>query len=727
MLLNFKNKVENNFSACECKSIFAALDKVTAYKFVSSIYNLQFALGVASNVIDNKLDWRSVVASLFFPLIKQEQSIDLKPLDNETKQLVIALTSIENLNINTREEQRDSIKKMFIGVAKDFRVIIIKLLAESEKLNFLHAFSADEIENLMKGYNEVYSPLSAMLGMSQIKNTIENATFKYFKPKLYLELSTILGDYFEDRNKSIEAVINTIKKEIKTIAPTAEVYGRQKQLASVAKKLQIKNMTTQTLIDIYGRSGKGKNIVNEKFTDLSHTHIVDILAVRVLVDTIDECYATLGKINSVFRPLGDCKDYISHPKENGYQSLHSAIYLDSNDPVEIQIRTREMHNYAEYGFAAHWAYKGRKKVDKNDAKINYVRSVMELHKEKSSDKLLEILKTDVYNGRIFAQTPVGKILEFPDGSTPIDFAYAVHSKVGDTCVGAKINGKMMPLSTQLNNGDVVEILTSTTSKGPSRDWLKLCRTSSARNKINSFFKKTMKKENIKKGKSMLELYAKNKNTNLSKVLTDDILADILDRYSFSSEEDLYASVGHGGVTCNQVLSKVLVMYNAELKKDEIQRTSLNLSKKTKHDGQVLVRGYSDLLTKFAKCCNPLPGDEIIGFVSRGRGITIHRNDCDSLKYCEFDRLIESSWNTDDTSQFFGAIKIIAENKSDTLAKVSKRLNDNKIGLASISSKAVEGNQLIIGAQVIVSSKQELNDVISKIKSLPCVFNVERNE
>ncbi len=727
MINKFIKKVKKTFNEKEANALIVVLKFFEGYQYKSNIYNLQFSLGVANGVIDNKLDICSVIASLYLSLIKE--NIDYVPnlevLDNETKKLVKSLISIEKLNISTREQQLDSIKKMFIGVAKDFRAIIIKLLAEAEKLNFLHALTCEEVEQLMKGYAEIYSPISSMLGMSQIKNKLENATFKYFKPKLYMDLSKVLNEYFEDRNKNIEKVIKKLKNELEFVAPDCDVYGRQKQLASIAKKLQNKNMSIDNILELYGPERDSKKIENLKFSELSLTHIVDILAVRVIVNTVDECYAALGKINSVFKPLGDCKDYITHPKENGYQSLHTVVLLENGDPLEIQIRTKHMHNYAEYGFAAHWAYKGGKKVDKNDVKINYIRSIMELHKEKSSDKLLDILKTDVYNGRIFAQTPIGKILEFPDGATPIDFAYAIHSKVGDSCVGVKINGKMMPLSTQLNNGDIVEILTSVTSKGPSRDWLKICKTASARSKINSFFKKTMKENNIKKGKAILEAQAKSKNVTLSKLLKGNILADIMDKYNFSCEEDLYASVGHGGVTSTQILNKAIMLYNAEMKGAELTNIS-DISKKTKYDGQVLVRGYSDMLTKFAKCCNPIPGDEIIGYVSRGKGITIHKNDCELLKYSEFDRLIEASWNTEDTSQFLALLKLLAESKSDTVSKISKKLNDSKIGLVGISSRSVDNGQLGVDIQVLVANKTELNDVINKLKALPFVYEVVRN-
>ena len=727
----FKILIKKSYNSEQSQTIIQCLNYITSKNLDNDIYNSNFALGVSSKVLLNKLDYKSVAVALLYPLIKLKilDKEFLDSIDFEMFEMISALESIEKLNLSTKEEQLESVKKMFIGLAKDIRVVIIKLCVEEEKLNYLDKFSSNDLEKLMKAYTDLYAPISAMLGMSQIKNKLENATFKYYKPKLYEELSQSLNVYVEERNDMIKVVIDKIKNELTGIIKgDFLVYGRQKQLASIAKKLQRKNMTISTILDIYGRKNNIEELTQQKaFNEITLSHILDILAVRIIVNTIEECYMVLGKIFSIFKPFGNFKDYISNPKENGYQSLHTAIILENGDPVEVQIRTFDMHNYAEYGLAAHWAYKENKKVNESDIKINYIRSILEMYKEKSADELLETLKTDVYLGKIFVQSPLGKILEFPEGATPIDFAYAIHSNVGNTCVGAKINGKIVPLSTMLYNGDVVEIITNPNSKGPSRDWLKICKTNSAKTKIKSFFKKEMKEDNVKRGKSMLETQAKLKNINLSKYMTDDILEDLFEKYSLASLEDLYASIGYGGLNTTQILNKLKRLYD-EAHEDELLTLKTQKINTAKNDsnGNVVVRGFGNLLTKFAKCCNPVPGDDIIGYVSRGKGVTIHRNDCHAVSNYEFDRLIECEWNTTNKSMFVGAINVICVNDSKMLHVISKKLGDNKIQVVSFNSKTIADNKLLLNIQFYISKKEELDEISQKLLSLNNVLEVFRS-
>ena len=449
---------------------------------------------------------------------------------------------------------------------------------------------------------------------------------------------------------------------------------------------------------------------------------MDILAVRILVNNVEECYSALGRVFTIFKPLGNFKDYIANPKDNGYQSLHTAIILDNGDPVEIQIRTFDMHTYAEYGFAAHWAYKEKKKVDESGVKINYIRSIMDLHKEKSSDELLEIMKTDVYSGKIFVQSPMGKIIDFPEGATPIDFAYAIHSNIGNSCVGAKINGRMVPLTTQMNNGDTIEIITNPNAKGPSRDWLKVVKTSSAKSKINAFFKKEMKEENIKKGKAMLEDNAKNKNINLSKLFVPKYLDELFEKYSFQSLDDVYASIGYGGITALQVLNKLNASYRADNSNQDIKEFSLN---DIKNDGEIEVKGFSNILTKIGRCCNPLPGDDIIGYISRGNGITVHRRDCETLKNYEFERLIECGWRSGTNKSFIGSITIIATEMPGLVATITKKLNDEKVSLVGLVAKRQDDLRSIITIQMNIKDKTELDVLINKLKQFSFAIDVYR--
>jgi len=728
----FLIKIKKMYALEQNQQIIEIINLIKDLNIIDPIYNLEFGIGLANSIIENKLDYKSVIVGLYYPIIKNNlfDKIEIDKLDDELYTMLNSLTNIEKLNISTKQEQMDSIKNMFIAIAKDIRVIIIKLCIEQQKLNFLDKLTEDEKEALFKGFNDVFAPIAAMLGVSQIKNKLENATFKYYKPNFYEELRLALSQYVDDRNEEINRVIDRISAEITPIVSKCEVYGRQKQLYSIAKKLQKKNMGVSAILDIYGRDNNIENIAKGKtFNEISLSHILDVLAVRVIVNTIDECYAVLGKIFSIFKPFGNFKDYIANPKANGYQSLHTAIILDNGDPVEVQIRTFEMHNYAEYGLAAHWAYKVNKKVTKQDAKINYIRSILELYKEKSDDELLDILKTDVYLGKIFVQTPLGKIIELPEGATPIDFAYAVHSKVGDTCVGAKINGKIFPLATMLSNGDVVEIITNPNSKGPSRDWIKVCRTNGAKTKIRAFFKRSMKEENIKKGKLVLETLAKSKNYNLNKLLTEDYLEEVMERYTFSSIDDMYASIGYGGITANQVLNKLLTLYRADnpVEKPIVSTTSLSSNIKSQDDNQVIVRGFSNFMTKLARCCSPIPGDKIVGYVSRGKGITIHRVDCHAIENYEFERLIECDWkNSSSSKSFVGEINLIVNNVNSTFSEISKKITDNKIEIVSMNTRPIKENKNIVTLGIRISSKNQLDDIVSKLKTINNVIDVYRN-
>lgn len=725
-MASFLEKAQKAYSAEQYNEILKYYNFLMPLKYSSNIYNFNFGVNVASSIIDNKLDYNTVIASLIYPTKKNNINIEMHH-HVEVLSLLTSLLNLEKLQISTKQEQLDSIKSMFIALAKDLRVIIIKLCIEQEKINNLTKFQADEVEQIMKNCTDIFSPLSSMLGLSQIKNKLEDASFRYYKPKLYKELSSTLEKYFEERNNNINETIVKIKSELTPIIPNVVVYGRQKQLASIAKKLQKKNMSISSISGIYGRNNSLEKIVEENnFKDITLHYICDILAIRILVDTVDQCYSVLGKIFTMFTPLGNYKDYIAHPKDNGYQSLHTGIILESGDPMEVQIRTFEMHNYAEYGFAAHWAYKENKKINKEDARLNYIRSVLELYKDRSSDELLDALKADVYAGKIFVQSPMGKILEFPEGATPIDFAYAIHSKIGDKCVGAKINNKMVPLTTQLNNGDIVEIITNINSKGPSRDWLKICKTAGAKTKINAFFKKEMKDENIKKGKAILESQAKIRSLNLSKLLNDDFLLELFEKYSLTSIDDMYASLGYGGINSSQILNKLKNLYDEKNNLEQVKNLNYEEKTQTIYDSKIIVKGFSNLLTKLAKCCNPIPGDELMGYISRGKGVTVHRADCVALKNYEFERLIECKWNSSPNSKYIGSLNVITTNMQGAVAKISKKINDNKINIGKISSKTISDNRILIYVQVFINKKEDLDELINKLKQFNFVYDAYRN-
>ncbi len=703
-----------------------AYDIVSKIQNDDKVYNLDLATSLATRVMQNKLDAVSVVVSLYYPFFIKEKLDENVIGEGEVLSMLSTLRDLEKFNVSTKEGQLSSTKNMFMAMAKDMRVIIIKLFVEVELLHFLDHFNKAEQNSRMIACRELYSPTAAMLGISQAKNEFEEAVFMYFKPNDYAELRTAVNKYISLGQNDLDHAIEKIKKEISMIVPNVKVYGRQKQLASIYKKLQSKNMGINSIIDIYGNNVVDEMMENQSFSDVRIHQIVDILACRILVNTVDECYEALGRVFTLFTPVGNFKDYIANPKENGYQSLHAIVKLPSGYPIEVQIRTFDMHNYAEYGFAAHWAYKEKKKVNDSDVKINYIRQVMDYYKDKSPDELVNILKTDVYSGKIFVQSPMGKILEFPEDATPVDFAYAIHSKIGDKCVGAKINGRMVPLNTPLNNGDTIEIITNVNSKGPSRDWLKFVKCSNTKNRINSFFKKEMKEENIKKGKSILEAQAKAKNVVLSNLLIDEYLDELFERYALQSIDDMYATVGYGGLTSSQILNKLIAIDREHNADKEIKTYPDKVLKEYHDQGSVVVRGYSNLLTKFAKCCNPLPGDEIIGYISRGKGVTIHRKDCpDVISNTDYDRFIECEWNNSKNSTFVGSILVVCKNTAGVLSNITKKITDSKLNIEGIVSRQNPNNTCSLHIQLNVKEKQELDDIIAKLNNFSFVLEIYR--
>lgn len=704
--------ISKHYNETQTNEIKKILNFVNNIKNEHKIYNFSFSEGVVNILLHVMVDYNTVIAGIIYPYLKHNKEANqfleqIKALVNEeTFKMLDALMKIEQLKTSTHEAQAKNIKDMFIALAKDIRVIILKLAIELEKTEKLELYIKQDQAFIISSIEEIFAPLAAMLGIGYIKNGLEKAVFKYTKPVQFTELSNELNNYVEERNNQIQLSVEKIKKELEQTNIHFEISGRQKQICSIYKKMQFKNK--------------------------SLNQVLDILAIRILVDTVDECYFVLGKIHSIYKPIGHFKDYISQPKENGYQSLHTTVTVENGDPLEIQIRTRDMHLYAEYGFAAHWAYKEHRKINDSDQKLSYIRSVMELYKDKTSEELLEALKTDVYSGNIFVQTPMGKILQFPEGATPIDFAYAIHSKIGDSCVGAKINDKMVPLSTPMKNGDIVSIITNANAKGPSRDWIKLAKTASARSKINYFFKKEMKEENIKKGKSMLESTAKAKALPLNKLMVDKYLEKVFEKNSFLSLDDMYASIGYGGVTASQILNKLYNLYRDEQETNkptsaqEYVKTVNNISTKNINNN-VDVLGYSNIFTKFAHCCNPLPGDEIVGYISRGKGVTIHRCNCDAIKNYEPERLIECTWNLDNSDTFIGAITILCKNSQNSIALITKAISDMKINIVGLNTKILNQYQGIVTIKVSIKTKEELSELMNKLNQLSVVDEIYRSK
>lgn len=612
--------------------------------------------------------------------------------DKTTAEILQGLNTVGFLNNGSIEHEAENIRNMLIAMTKDLRVLVILLAYVAFNLEHIQEIEMENKKIFVHSVKDIYAPLSARLGLSKIKNKLEDLSFRYLEPDIYQKLSDEELLNKDKRKKQIHLAMQKIRATLRDLGIKFSVVGREKHLASVYKKISSKN--------------------------LSINQLYDLMAIRVIVQTIDECYIVLGKINSEFTILPNrFKDYIAMPKPNGYQSLHTVILADDDRPIEVQIRTEEMHKFCEYGVAAHWIYKEKRKSTSFDEKVNWLRQLIEENRQLPSSEFIENIKSDMFNDEIFAQTPNGKVLKFPVGATCIDFAYAVHTDIGHKCVGAKINSKMVPISTKLNNGDICEIVTNKLSKGPSRDWLKIVATSSARNKINQFFKHQFVEENIKKGKTILDKASKERGKIFADLVSADDLKKLLAKYSFSTLDEILAGVGSGTISAEQVLNRLIV--------PEKKERTYSSAEPSKPKG-ILVNFQEDMLTRFARCCSPIPGDEIVGYVSRGRGVTVHRADCINVKYLEKNRLVDVYWDKDISEKYVAKLSAIFHSDTKALNNVTQLLEKEKVNIVSLSSKTNQNQTIEITIRVNVKSNNELDSIIHKIEKLPNVKKVLRS-
>ena len=620
-----------------------------------------------------------------------------KELSNNQHKLYETFKLLRNVNTISKSGEAEDIKRMFVAICQDMRVVIIKFATIDYDLKRVTLPMEEETRKFVKMVADIFAPLAESLGLSKFKNSFEENTFRLLEPKAYNELKNNVLLKTEDNMKQMEIVERKLYKILRELNIDGEIQKRQKHLYSVYKKLKMKNITL------------GK--------------VYDLLAMRVIVPTVEDCYAIFGKIHSLYKPMaGRVKDYIANPKPNGYQSLHTTIIADNNRPLEIQIRTFDMHKHAEYGIAAHWIYKERRTSNKFDNKFARIKQILDNSDELSPQEFLETLKSDLYGESIFVQTPKGKVLELPLHSTVIDFAYAIHSEIGNKCVGGKINGKLFPITTELNNGDTVEIITNQNSKGPSRDWLKHVKTSSARSKIRSFFKSEFKEENTRMGKSIFEQALKNKNLNLTKADKDKYLNEIALSLMMETPDMLFAELGGGTLSINSVMGRLLNLYYKE-NAQEIKTQVIEV-KKSK-DG-VLIDGDSGLLIRYAGCCSPVIGDDIIGYISRGKGVTIHRKECPNLKYLEKERLVDAKWEDDITAKFVTTIKVVADDDNTSAEYINNVAKNLKVGLRGFSYKKAK-NDIIFDIKFEVKGKDELDSVIKTFEGVKGVQKVYRSE
>ena len=683
-------------------------------------------LCVAIILADLELDKETIVAGLLHDAVEDTwmtyEEVE-KEFGSEVALLVDGVTKLGQLSYSADkvEVQAENLRKMFLAMAKDIRVILIKLADRLHNMRTLQYMRPEKQQEKARETMDIYAPIAMRLGISKIKVELDDLSLKYLKPDVYYDLVHKVALRKSEREQFVGAIVKEVKKHMDDANIKAQVDGRVKHFFSIYKKM-----------------------VNQ---DKTIDQIYDLFAVRILVDTVKDCYAALGVIHEMYKPIpGRFKDYIAMPKPNMYQSLHTTLIGPNGQPFEIQIRTYEMHRTAEYGIAAHWKYKessdGKAPVGKSEEeKLNWLRQILEWQRDMSDNKeFMSLLKNDLdlFADSVYCFTPQGDVKTLPSGSTPVDFAYSVHSAVGNKMVGARVNGKLVPIEYEIKNGDRIEIITSQNSQGPSRDWLKLVKSTQAKNKINQWFKKELKEDNILKGKEMLAQYARAKGFKIANYTKTQYLEAVLRKYGFRDWDSVLAAIGHGGLKEGQVFNKLVEAYDKENKKNLTDEQVLEAASETqeklhiaKSKSGIVVKGIHDVAVRFSKCCNPIPGDEIVGFVTRGRGITIHRTDCvNVLNMSETDRtrLIEAEWQQPDTKEkekYTAEIQVYANNRTGLLVDLSKIFTERKIDLRSINSRTSKQEKATISMSFEIGSKEELRSLIEKIRQVESVIDVER--
>ena len=683
-------------------------------------------LCVAIILADLELDKETIVAGLLHDAVEDTwmtyEEVE-KEFGSEVALLVDGVTKLGQLSYSADkvEVQAENLRKMFLAMAKDIRVILIKLADRLHNMRTLQYMRPEKQQEKARETMDIYAPIAMRLGISKIKVELDDLSLKYLKPDVYYDLVHKVALRKSEREQFVGAIVKEVKKHMDDANIKAQVDGRVKHFFSIYKKM-----------------------VNQ---DKTIDQIYDLFAVRILVDTVKDCYAALGVIHEMYKPIpGRFKDYIAMPKPNMYQSLHTTLIGPNGQPFEIQIRTYEMHRTAEYAIAAHWKYKessdGKAPVGKSEEeKLNWLRQILEWQRDMSDNKeFMSLLKNDLdlFADSVYCFTPQGDVKTLPSGSTPVDFAYSVHSAVGNKMVGARVNGKLVPIEYEIKNGDRIEIITSQNSQGPSRDWLKLVKSTQAKNKINQWFKKELKEDNILKGKEMLAQYARAKGFKISNYTKTQYLEAVLRKYGFRDWDSVLAAIGHGGLKEGQVFNKLVEAYDKENKKNLTDEQVLEAASETqeklhiaKSKSGIVVKGIHDVAVRFSKCCNPIPGDEIVGFVTRGRGITIHRTDCvNVLNMSETDRtrLIEAEWQQPDTKEkekYMAEIQVYANNRTGLLVDLSKIFTERKIDLRSINSRTSKQEKATISMSFEIGSKEELRSLIEKIRQVESVIDVER--
>ena len=672
-------------------------------------------LKVAEILADMEMDQTTIVAALLHDCIEDTKA----SYDNieqtfgaDVARLVDGVTKLDGIEFRTKDEQKaESLRKMFFAMAKDIRVVIIKLADRLHNMRTLKFCNEAKRVRTAKETIEVYAPLANRLGINSIKWELEDLCLRYLDPESYYDLVDRVSMRRQERMEAIDHIIDKLRKALDDANIKADITGRPKHFYSIYKKMKKKG--------------------------LSFEQIYDLIAVRVLVNTKEDCYAVLGIVHSLWKPMpGRFKDYIARPKANGYQSLHSTLLGDQGMPFEVQIRTHEMHRVAEYGVAAHYKYKNGGKSTQFDETLNFVHQLMNIDSEVDDTKeFMETLKKELFSDdEVFVFTPKGDAIDLPKDSTPLDFAYRIHSAVGNKCVGAKVNQRIVTLDTKLQTGDIVEILTSPSSKGPSMDWLKIVKTTEAKSKIRAYLKASLRDENILLGRDMIEKEARRQNLDPAKLLKAEYLEKIQRKQGFKTADDIYAAVGFGGMTAMQVVMRLNEEYKrvareeAPLPPEPKPERPSTLKKKQKKEQAVFVKGEEGMVVRFAHCCNPVPGDDIVGYITRGRGVSVHRKDCINLKDASMEnvRMIEVSWNTGAASSFNADVQLIAYDRSGIIASLTTMIAGMNIPLLAISARTTRNKTTVINLTLEVKDKEQLSQVMKQFQKNPDIIEAYRS-
>ncbi len=694
-------------------------------------------LCVSIILADLELDKETIIAGLLHDVVEDTimTNEELKEqFGPDVELLVDGVTKLEQLQytgeatpdrLTSREElQAENLRKMFLAMAKDIRVILIKLADRLHNMRTLKYKSPESQKRIARETLDIYSPLAERLGISKIKIELDDLSLKYLEPEAYYDLVEKIALRKDVREKYVQDIVDEVTEHIMDAGIDAQIDGRVKHFFSIYKKMK----------------NQGKTI----------DQIYDLFAVRIIVDSVKDCYAALGVIHEMYKPMpGRFKDYISMPKANMYQSLHTTLIGSTGTPFEIQIRTFEMHRVAEYGIAAHWKYKeasdGRVSTGGEDEKLTWLSQILEWQQDMSDNKeFMKLLKSDLdlFSDHVYCFTPAGDVKNLPAGSTPIDFAYSVHSAVGNRMIGARVNGKLVTIDYQINNGDCIEIMTSQNSKGPSRDWLNIVKSAQAKNKISQWFKSEFKEDNIIKGRELLQNYCKSKNINIIEILKTEFQKAVMRKYGFNDWDAVLAAIGHGALKEGQVINRMQELYARAHRKEEtdeellaaIQENSANKQMKPKSKTGITVKGIHDVAVRFSRCCAPVPGDEIVGFVTRGRGVSIHRTDCInimSLSDLDRSRLIDAEWEPEAAAQanekYLTEIVIYAQNRHGLLADITKALSEKNIDIRSVNTRTNKQDIATIGMTFEIGSREELQMIVDKLKMIKNVIDIERTK